>query len=208
MASGPTFSNPTLFPAPTRAQPLFVSCTCLSLCSLHVNGVQNFYPSPLLRVSIGSQPCAQVNVTDMETFGVLVCISPPGPGFGNMQVLVEMEGSGSGGFQFAYTSPVVHRVSGSPCDADTPCNIQVQVPLLGPWLGLHRLLPRVHSMLVASNVVCGPGCCRFELLSGLPGADLRSQPWCTQPAVRRATSRAPWQYVPLFMSAFSVSLPA
>jgi hypothetical protein len=101
--------------------------TCLSLCMLCIGALvlQNFYPSPLLRVSIGSQPCAQVNVTDLATLGKLVCVAPPGPGFGDMQLLVEMDGSGSGGFAFAYSPPRIHHIVGSPCDADIPCNMQV-----------------------------------------------------------------------------------
>jgi hypothetical protein len=89
--------------------------------------VQNFFPGPIMEVTIGTQPCAGVVITDNATLGEFTCVAPPGPGFGAVQLRVMVEGSGTGAIRFAYDAPVVTRVLGSPCDATAVCSIQVRL---------------------------------------------------------------------------------
>ena len=79
-----------------------------------------------MSVTIGNQSCTNVQVTDNVTYGALQCIAPPGPGYGDVQLRVAMLGSGIGAYRFEYNPPVVQRVTGSPCDADSPCPLQVR----------------------------------------------------------------------------------
>ncbi len=83
-------------------------------------------------VTIGTQPCASIVVTDNVTLGELTCVAPPGPGFGAVQLRVTVEGSGTGSIRFSYDAPAVTRVLGSPCDASAVCSIQVRSNKLHP----------------------------------------------------------------------------
>ncbi len=98
----------------------FYALACMRCC------VQNFFPGPIMEVTIGAQPCAAVVITDNATLGEFACVAPPGPGFGTVQLRVTVEGSGTGAIRFAYDAPVVTRVLGSPCDAAAFCSIQVR----------------------------------------------------------------------------------
>jgi hypothetical protein len=92
--------------------------------------LQNFFPGPIMEVTIGTQPCAGVVITDNATLGELMCVAPAGPGFGAVQLRVTVEGSGTGSIRFAYDAPSVTQVLGSPCDAAAVCPIQVRPALL------------------------------------------------------------------------------
>jgi hypothetical protein len=96
---------------------------CCVLCGV-LGPSQNFYPGPVMTVAIGGQPCADVVVDDSLTS--LQCIAPPGPGIGDVQLRVTVDGSGTASHPFEYNSPVVGLVVGTPCDADAPCPIQVR----------------------------------------------------------------------------------
>ncbi len=87
---------------------------------------QNFFPGPQMSVTIGAAPCSNVTITDPEGLGALECIAPPGPGIGSVQLVVQVTGSGSGSSRFLYAPPSVHRIVGSPCDADGLCTLQVR----------------------------------------------------------------------------------
>ncbi len=101
--------------------------TCVCICLLWC--LQNFFPVPIMEVTIGAQPCAGVVITNNATLGELTCVAPPGPGFGAVQLRVAVEGSGTGAIRFAYDAPGVTRVVGSPCDAAAVCSIQVRPAL-------------------------------------------------------------------------------
>jgi hypothetical protein len=90
-----------------------------------LESLQNFFPGPVMVVTIGAQPCGSVIVTDNATLGELTCVAPPGPGFGAVQLRVVVQGSGTGAIRFPYDAPVVYRVQGSPCDASATCPVQV-----------------------------------------------------------------------------------
>ncbi len=100
------------------------------LCMIEL--LQNFFPGPIMEVTIGTQPCGSVVVTDNATMGEFACVAPPGPGFGAVQLRVAVEGSGTGAIRFAYDAPVVTRVLGSPCDAAATCPVQVRASVCLP----------------------------------------------------------------------------
>lgn len=91
-------------------------------CPLCVR-LQNFYPGSVMTVTVGNQSCS--NVSDV-TYTSLRCTAPPGPGFGDVQLVVTVVGSGAGGFPLHYNAPVVLALAGSPCDADVACPLQVR----------------------------------------------------------------------------------
>ncbi len=100
-------------------------CECIG-CVLVCACGQNFFPGPVMAVTIGNQPCINVVVTDNVTLGELSCVAPPGPGIGAAQLRVTVAGVGSGSFRFLYTGPEVTQVVGSPCDAAIACPVQVR----------------------------------------------------------------------------------
>jgi hypothetical protein len=75
-----------------------------------------------MTVIIGNQFCTNVVVS---LYRNLSCTAPPGPGIGDVRLVVTTTGSGSGSEPFAYNPPVVLAVVGTPCDAELSCSIQV-----------------------------------------------------------------------------------
>lgn len=91
--------------------------------------LQNFYDeafrAPVTHVTIGTAECSNV-VVSRTNFTSLECLAPPGPGFGDVQVTVSVEGGGSGGQQFRCVSPpsaIVeqHSVPCGPLHLHTSC---------------------------------------------------------------------------------------
>jgi len=85
--------------------------------------LQNFHAS--MTVTIGDQPCGNITIRDPVTLTAFQCVAPPGPGIGDVQLRVTVAGSGTGSFLFQYSPPVVQWVSGTPCDAEVSCPVQV-----------------------------------------------------------------------------------
>jgi hypothetical protein len=97
---------------------------------------QNFCPgrtTVTIGGSAGGQPCTGVEITDGVGLGSLTCLAPAGPGIGaNVQLVVAVQGSGTGSHNFVYAAPNVTRVAPSPCNAEVSC----QVYIYGTDLGL------------------------------------------------------------------------
>ena len=87
--------------------------------------VQNFFPSPIMVVEIGTQACTSITITDVDGLGEFTCSAPPGPGTGIVQLRVDID-SGSATTQFLYDAPNVTGLVGVPCDAATPCPLVVR----------------------------------------------------------------------------------
>lgn len=84
-----------------------------------------------MNVTIGSQSCGSVTMSDLDTLSAFTCIVPPGPGLGDVQLRVRVDNGGSATTRFLYDPPHVVSVSPNPCQSNASC----LVTLMGTNLG-------------------------------------------------------------------------
>ena len=82
-----------------------------------------------MEVTIGTQACTNITITDVAGLGEFTCSAPPGPGTGIVHLRVAVEASGSATTRLLYDAPHVEGILGAPCDAATPCPLQVCGPV-------------------------------------------------------------------------------
>ncbi len=141
--------------------PLYAPCrVCACVCSAPTIVWQNFFPDETL-VSVGGVPCTGVVVTDAVGLGELRCVAPPGPGFGDVQVLVMVTGTGNASTLFLYTAPAVTSVNYAVCAAD----VNVVITVSGSNLGPHRDVGNTGNSPDPVVYIGGSVCIRPVLLS-------------------------------------------
>jgi hypothetical protein len=110
---------------------------------------QNFYPGATT-VTIGSQSCSNVVVTDTSGLGTLQCTAPPGPGFGDVQLRVSVVGGGNASTPFLYTAPAITGLSVVACAAET----NEPIRLTGTNFGLTNGTTSPEPVVYIGNKSC------------------------------------------------------
>jgi hypothetical protein len=111
--------------------------------------LQNFYPGATT-VSIGGLPCTSPVVTDVANFGVVRCIAPSGPGFGDVRLEVAVASGGNTSVPFLYAAPEVTGLSVTVCPADVNFVIQV----MGTNIGLRNSVNSPDPVVYIGNTRC------------------------------------------------------
>jgi hypothetical protein len=102
-----------------------------------------------MEVTIGTQACTSITITDVAGLGEFTCSAPPGPGTGIVQLRVDID-SGSATTRFLYDAPSVTGLRGAPCDAAAPCPLVVRSPVTDVHTSTFRLLAALARAAVDS----------------------------------------------------------
>ena len=84
-----------------------------------------------MNVTIGAQPCSSVTVLALDTLSAFTCIAPAGPGLGDVQLRVRVDGGGSATTRFLYDPPHVLSISPNPCQSNASCLVTIVGTNLG-----------------------------------------------------------------------------